>query len=333
MLETLGLSSEAAEVYRAIVENPQLGAADLALLLGWPTEGVHNALDELANLALIRPSWEDPRTLLAVSPAVGFASLLARKERELLQSQQEISVARSEVMQLVNRYSQQYRARNPNIERLTGLDRIRSRIEELASACQTEIMAFAPRGAQRPEVMEASRPVDLAIMMRSVRMRTIYVGGVYNDPTSLSYAHWLVEMGASVRTIAALSFRMIIYDEEHALVPVDPNDESAGAVLLSGTGVVGALCDHFEQVWQTATPLGSDRPRRRSGDLSNQQQAVLRLLADGHTDEAIARRLGVSIRTARRITAELMTLLGSRSRFQAGVRAVERGLFKPQLGQ
>jgi DNA-binding NarL/FixJ family response regulator len=50
------------------------------------------------------------------------------------------------------------------------------------------------------------------------------------------------------------------------------------------------------------------------------------MLADGYTDEATARRLGVSIRTVRRNTAELMTLLGARSRFQAGIYAAQSRL-------
>ncbi|MET8630960.1 LuxR C-terminal-related transcriptional regulator, partial [Kitasatospora sp. NPDC004669] len=47
--------------------------------------------------------------------------------------------------------------------------------------------------------------------------------------------------------------------------------------------------------------------------------------ADGHTDDAIAKRLGVSPRTARRIATDLMERLNARSRFQAGVRATQAG--------
>jgi DNA-binding NarL/FixJ family response regulator len=56
-----------------------------------------------------------------------------------------------------------------------------------------------------------------------------------------------------------------------------------------------------------------------------QERAVLRMLAQGYTDEAIAKRLGVSPRTARRIAANLMERLDARSRFEAGVHAVQDG--------
>jgi DNA-binding CsgD family transcriptional regulator len=48
---------------------------------------------------------------------------------------------------------------------------------------------------------------------------------------------------------------------------------------------------------------------------------VLQILAQGCTDEAVARNLGISLRTVRRITADLMDRLGASSRFQAGLRA------------
>ena len=55
-------------------------------------------------------------------------------------------------------------------------------------------------------------------------------------------------------------------------------------------------------------------------------RALLRMLTTGLTDEAAARRMGMSLRTYRRRVAELMRLLEAESRFQAGVRAGELGL-------
>ncbi|MFH8516999.1 response regulator transcription factor [Streptomyces gelaticus] len=61
----------------------------------------------------------------------------------------------------------------------------------------------------------------------------------------------------------------------------------------------------------------SQRPR---------MQVVLRLLAEGLTDDAIARRLGCSVRTVRNDVAAAMVALDARSRFQAGARAMQAGL-------
>lgn len=46
----------------------------------------------------------------------------------------------------------------------------------------------------------------------------------------------------------------------------------------------------------------------------------------GSKDEALARQLGVSLRTVRRRVADLMDEFGATTRFQAGMEAVRRGL-------
>lgn len=61
------------------------------------------------------------------------------------------------------------------------------------------------------------------------------------------------------------------------------------------------------------------------GSPSEYQIALAQLLAQGLTDEAIARRLGISDRSVRRRVAEIVDILGARSRFQAGVNAAEAG--------
>ena len=66
-----------------------------------------------------------------------------------------------------------------------------------------------------------------------------------------------------------------------------------------------------------------------SGDGCNhpddQGMAVLRLLSLGLTDDVIARRLCVSLRTERRIITSLMDVMAVRSRFQLGQEAARRG--------
>jgi DNA-binding CsgD family transcriptional regulator len=81
----------------------------------------------------------------------------------------------------------------------------------------------------------------------------------------------------------------------------------------------------FEAAWQGATPL-ADYLTLEPPRIDAEGRAVLRMLTTGLTDEAAARRLGISLRTYRRRVAEMMRLLEAESRFQAGVRAGELGL-------
>jgi DNA-binding NarL/FixJ family response regulator len=92
--------------------------------------------------------------------------------------------------------------------------------------------------------------------------------------------------------------------------------------------LVGAAYSLFEAAWESAAGLttffAAPRPR-----IDAQARQILRALGSGLTDEAAARKLGMSLRTYRRRIAELLVALDAGSRFQAGLRAAELGLTQP----
>lgn len=325
MLEALGVSLTAEEVYKAMLADPRIGVAQLAERLGFTTDKVREGLDELAHLSLLRPSYESPGGLRLVSPEVGLSHLLAAREAELLEQQRQIAASRAAVASVVADYADLHPSRNhSDIEQLVGIDAVRSWIEERAHAGLAEVMTFSPGGAMSEQSLIAARPLDEEAFARGTKMRSLYLDSVRNHPPTFSHLRWLVEQGGQVRTTATLPLRMIIFDRKQALIPVNPEHSKTGAVVQRGPGMVAALCALFEQMWQTAKPVGEERTRDDMG-LTGQEQAVINLLAEGWTDDVIARKLGVSVRTSRRITAELTQRLGARSRFQAGARAVEAG--------
>jgi DNA-binding NarL/FixJ family response regulator len=82
----------------------------------------------------------------------------------------------------------------------------------------------------------------------------------------------------------------------------------------------------FEQLWAEAVPLDDIVTKQSDNtEIDQTRGAILRLLADGEKDEAISRRLSISVRTCRRHIAEYMTEVGATSRFQAGVIAARAG--------
>jgi DNA-binding NarL/FixJ family response regulator len=88
---------------------------------------------------------------------------------------------------------------------------------------------------------------------------------------------------------------------------------------------VTSLASLFEQTWETAVPLGAARERTPEEGITPGEQELLKLLASGLTDEAAGKRLGVSLRTVRRQMAGLMERLNATSRFEAGLKAAQRG--------
>ncbi|MER6687657.1 LuxR C-terminal-related transcriptional regulator [Streptomyces minutiscleroticus] len=325
MLNSLGLDPVAESVYRAMLNKPQ-GVADICRWLDLSEEEVRSALDRLSALALVRASTEDPHQLHAVSPHVGMELLIAQQQAELAEQQRRLEVSRAEVARFILDYDGRHQPESADagVTYLKGLDCIRDHLAMLNSRVSTELLTFAPGGPQTPENMKASRPLNQQLLERGVRMRTVYLDSIRGDRATVDHAHWLVEQGCQVRTAPSLPNRMIIYDGQFAVIASNANDTAAGAVQLSSPGMITVLQALFESVWQSAAPLG-EPAHPGPGGLTRQQTETLRLLALGHTDEAIAKRLGVSPRTARRIASGLMTYLNARSRFQAGVFAVQKG--------
>ncbi|BAC67795.1 helix-turn-helix transcriptional regulator [Streptomyces avermitilis] len=325
MLTTLGLDTAAETVYRTMLMHPQAGVAELAVHLEVPEGDVRDALDMLSELALVRMSAEDAGRLRAVSPDIGMEILMARQQAELAAQQQRVEASRAAAAQLISEYSELRPAtRHPEVEQLVGLDQIRDRLTGLTREVSEELLTFAPGGPQTADNMAASRPLNGDLLGRGVRMRTLYLDSVRTDRATVEHARWLTSLGGQVRTVPALPTRLILMDRKTALISVSSDDTAAGAVVLTGQGTLTALHALFETTWAGAQPLGDTVPVDRHG-LTGQQATVVRLLAEGHTDETIAKRLGVSPRTARRIASELMERLEARSRFEAGVRAVQRG--------
>lgn len=181
--------------------------------------------------------------------------------------------------------------------------------------------------AQSEAGTEAAKPQDQALLGRGVRMRTLYLDSVRNSPATVAHAGRLTELNGEVRTTPSLPIRMMLLDRRIAIVPTGEEDSRAGALVLSASGTVTALCALFETIWDSAGPLGgaSSRDRQDERGLSPSGGGGAPPPESGPDRRSVAKRLGVSPRTARRIAADLMEELGARSRFQAGSRAVAKG--------
>jgi DNA-binding CsgD family transcriptional regulator/sugar-specific transcriptional regulator TrmB len=322
MLEPLGLDTTTESVYRALLEQSAWGVVEIGAHLGLSESEVRDALDRLAALNLVSAPGPG-QGVRAVQPRLGLIALLARTEANLVERQRQIEEARAAVTALASEYEADS-ASIGSIEPIEGLDAVRDRLRGLAQSAKRECLSLVPGGAQRPDAMEASKPLDQLALERGVAVRSIYQDSFRNDPATLQYVEWLATLGGETRTVPTLPIPLVIVDREYALVPLDPSDGRRGALVLSGPGMIAALCALFDQFWQAGMPWGQRRKRDQES-LSAVEHELLWLLAQGMTDETAAHKLGLSLRTVRRMTSELMTRLNAHSRFEAGVRAVHRG--------
>jgi DNA-binding CsgD family transcriptional regulator len=172
--------------------------------------------------------------------------------------------------------------------------------------------------------MSESRPLNQDLLARHIAIRAIYQDACRNDQETLEYATWMTSRGASLRTVPVVPLQLVLVDRTVAIVPISAAEPRVGALEVRNLSIVTVVSALFEQVWQNATPLGEQPPRRRNG-LRPQEHQILVLLAGGGTDEMIARRMGVSVRTVRRTVADLTERLNASSRFQAGLQASRAG--------
>ncbi|BBC36333.1 Bacterial regulatory proteins, luxR family [Streptomyces graminofaciens] len=324
MLETIGIDRSTHDVYRALLLHPSWTLEDIARDTGLTDPEVRSALDRLTQLSLLHEAAD--HQFVPVSPEVGLSPLLLRREAELDEQRARLSQERAALATLATEYATLATHRTDSgVERLEGLDAVRVRLMELAHRASVEVRTFVPGGALSAAALEAGRPLDEQNLARGVRMKTVYLDSVRNDTPTVEYATWLASVGGETRTVPTLPMRMILCDHTAAVIPIDADDSRQGALLIRYPSMVRVLEELFDLVWESAVPLGTT-PQELADDVpTDREAALLKMLAAGLTDEGIARKMGVSLRTVRRNTADLQKRLGVQSRFQAGAEAVRRG--------
>ncbi|NTW39152.1 MAG: helix-turn-helix transcriptional regulator [Cellulomonadaceae bacterium] len=316
------MSSLTDAVYLRMLASPDMAVEDIARDIGVDADSIRASLDELAQASLVEVMRGETPHVRPISPDIAVAALLAREQATIAQRSQQVEAGRIALAQLLA--TQRKLQQSPEMTVLPTVEEVRDRLGALMLECTEEVATLSPVSKPSPRSIEASRAVDLEALERGLRLRIVHLESIRNDPASWDHLAWQRDQGIEVRLAPVVPVRLILLDASHALVPLQRVERGAGAVLLSSPGVITALRALFDQVWRTARPMGAKHTRDADG-LSRQEHALMVLWAKGATDEAASRQLGVSVRTIRRLSANLMERLHAVSRFQAGARAFELG--------
>ncbi|WP_407835793.1 LuxR C-terminal-related transcriptional regulator [Streptomyces sp. DSM 116496] len=326
MLQSLGLDELAHEIYRFTLSRQGCRLESLLSGIRAPEDAVRRSVDRLVELSLLRSV---AGTLVPSRPPLALRTLLQREQSEILRRQQEFAYIKAAMDRLSDEYEEARAPGSPEgWERLTSPAEIHTRMELLAAKTAGECVYLLPSDMTGPESLEARRLLDQDMLDRGVSVWNIYRESVYNHRADLSYARWLSQSGGKVGTLPTVPLWFVVYDRTTALISVDPEDPGAGAVQVTGAGYLAGLVALFERLCESMTPL--DAPDQSELDEpSALEREILRLMGQGLTDEAVCKKLGLGLRTVRRMIAELMERLGARSRFEAGAKAVEFGWYRP----
>ncbi|MGW8885589.1 LuxR C-terminal-related transcriptional regulator [Streptomyces sp. NPDC055749] len=297
----------------------------LALGLIVETDNKHD--DRSALKAGGRPEAETD-DVAVIAPEIALLRLLEKERARLSDHLRRADEAYGTLEALAGRFLKAGALSEAEVEFevITDYRRIQQALEDITDVVQHDLCSMHPTSLIR-EISERSLSRDERQLERGIRVRSVYNQQLASSPGVAEHLRRKAELGVEVRLSAVVPMNMIVADERYAVLPVDPDDPLAGAVLARGPALVRSYRALYDYCWQTAAPYGAQQsPAPGADGLTDQQRAALRMLASGMKDEKIARGLGVSLRTVSRLLSEVMHELGASSRFEAGVRATRLGL-------
>ncbi|MBT3155285.1 helix-turn-helix transcriptional regulator [Streptomyces sp. CHD11] len=292
--------------------------------LDGPGEG-EEIVTKLLELRLVQPPDNQGDRYVPVDPSAASFQLLTRSELELLERKVAIGRLRDDLA----RMSVLFQSSRFGSQVANSFDIVRSReavgllLSRAAANSSREVLCMQPGSGWSVEELGEARNRELEMLDRGVCLRVLYQHTARFDMPFRERAAKLTESGAEVRTAGALFGSLFIFDRATAYILL--SDEEGGAVVVQESSLVNFLYSCFEHVWATAKEF--DIRRAETEVISrDMKQEIVKMLISGVKDEAIARRLGVSVRTCRKHIGQVMQMFGATSRFQFGYLVKEANL-------
>ncbi|MFG3055025.1 LuxR C-terminal-related transcriptional regulator [Kitasatospora sp. NPDC048239] len=319
--------SDATQLYARLLADPGAPAPDP----GWDRHRTAAATAELRTLGLLQPTATGTPGHAAVSVDTALRQLLLDTDTQVTALVEALHHARDTVERLHTGYLpiQHRHHTGTALELVRGADRIAALLEDAARGARTEALSLRPGQDLSGPALAGKLARERLALAHGATLRTIYPAAALRRPAVLAHVRELTGAGARIRAAHSLPLWLIVVDARLAILPAPgagPGGASPvadAAVVVREPALVALVAELFEYFWAGAwTP-----PELLSGaiEMTDRHVEVLRLLAAGLTDTAIARKLEVSERTVRRLVAELIADLGAESRFQAGVHAARLG--------
>lgn len=292
------------------------GLGELTEAVGLAEREVNGALAVLREAGLVTPSADREGEFRAVEPCLALPAVAARRMKARDGDGPAIPLA-AHVIRFIALHERT--AEQDAQRRMTGLDGIGAVVERLSARVEHRISFLVP--AYSPDSFEVSGQIAEAAVRRGAAYRAVWSRSMM-DTDAAEHARWLDARSVAPRVVDAVPTRAVIVDESVAVVL-----SSTGAIrLVRSAEVLADLVSLADRLWSQGSPASGGTAPRGTSASRPRSEVILRLLAEGLTDDAVARRIGVSVRTVRNEVASAMSVLDARSRFQAGARAAQMGL-------
>lgn len=328
MLGILGLDEPTERVYRELVQAGPCSLETLALRLGLARRLVAEAVEMLERKSLAN---RNPVGLVQTAPPQLALGALLTAQRHALGQAELTAAALDEAYHAAS-------AQNAHelVQVVVGADQVLQRLEYLQLNAETELLALVQAKVEIPATCEGE--AESAAVQRGVRYRVVIERAGLEGPQSAQSLSTDVPMSEQLRVVETVPTKLVIADRSTVMLPLSlPGaDQSDGpmALISQAPGLLNAMLGLFESIWQRALPVRENGERALVADDPQEtlptplDLRILSLLLVGATDAAIAKQLGLGLRTVQRRVAHMMELAEVSTRLQLGWQAHERGWLK-----
>jgi DNA-binding NarL/FixJ family response regulator len=319
------LTDTSLAVYRHLVArgDADAGLADVEFVLGLTSAQLDEARRELVAARLVQVTRDGDR-LVALSPEVALTGAVHDDESTVRELQAQIAARRLDYLGLLSSYNDA-RSTGSQVADVQVLDRLDTIRDFLADTCrdtQHELLIAHPTRHLSADSLEEGVPQDLEMLARGVARRTLYLSSNRDSVAVQRAVARTTQAGAEVRVLPDIPVRMMCFDQRIVMLSRNQGAGDIAAIVVRDAALADTIRQVYLAVWEHAEPFlttGCDQDGPTELD-----RAILNELAQGYSDDQIARRQDISVRTCRRHIHDLTERLGSQTRFQAGVQAARR---------
>jgi len=282
----------------------------------------------LGEMGLLRQT--DGDRFIAVSPMLAEATVLGAEDLELGARRAALEQRRDAIRRLVPDWNTALSTHTNEsvVDVISEPGAIANVLMHYADRCEQELLSVAPGRLPSSRIDGRTRVANVYSARRGIKTRALYQHTALRDRATRAYLNELAANGARIRFAPSLPGRSLVVDRSVALLPIPTEDPGRhGLAVVREPNVIAWVVATFEQLWAESAPLEDviNKQHQDDTELDHTRAAILRLMAEGEKDEAISRRLSISVRTCRRHIADYMAQVGATSRFQAGVIAARAG--------
>ncbi|MET3961765.1 sugar-specific transcriptional regulator TrmB [Marmoricola sp. OAE513] len=305
------LQNDAGDLYQKIVLKGSIAHDDEHIVPGGVDHASFAFLLDLG-LVAIDPATD---TYLPVDPAIVQSRVVAPMGQRAAELLAESTGWATTFAELGLAFRRTAPSDLPIVE-IRGLPNINRFIVAALGDAESELLTAQPDGARSAAVLDVALERDKRTLGRGVKMRTLYQHSARRSIATREYVEEVTKLGAEVRTLDEFFNRMIVVDRRLAMIP--GMDGSDVAIVIHDPNLVNYLADIFERSWERAhvfTDRESTTEREIAEDVHNM---TIRMLVEGHSDNASSKRVGVSTRTYAGYVASLKAEYNVETRFQLG---------------